>query len=695
MKTTNVGRALVWTMVIAGGLAGAASCSSASGEAEPEPGPETGGDGGSDGFVLDGDKPEITGLVLDPATATLEVDAGTTATSKFKLKGTRSDGSSEDIVDGVSWSTTNPGVGDVAAGVFTANGALGGVVTIKAAYKGKSASATLTVKLRVRFDEGTLDDPTKDALTKASSPDGAIKWAYPYDDTVFPRGLAGPTLMWGGTTTSDGYRIALDSPTFSYEGYTKVAAPSRWAFPEKVWQQFTESTSGAATLKVARFAGGAAKTVTTLAWRVAPGSMRGTIYYWSNREGRVLRIKPGATAPDDFSASVLPASATLEDGKHDCTMTCHRVSADGSTLISGGDVFGGSYDLAKNTPRYSFSAATVAARRSWHFAGINPNGKYVVLNGNGSGGLYSSADGSAIAGTGLEGIPTWYPTFSPTGKKLFFVDFAKPETTDSLFSFDFDEPSRKFSGRKLLVASSGVPSLPKIAYPTGTPDGNWVVYQRGKVNADTRGDCIPGKPSCEYNNRGDLYMASAVDSVPEIALSKLNGTGYPFAAGTRDAQWNFEPNMAPVASGGYFWIVFTTRRSYGNAYEGVGPTDAPNVKQLWVAAIDTTVTPGKDPSHAAFRLPGQALTFSGGNSLNMSGFWALEPCKTDGVTCSAGSDCCGGFCEKAAGAATGKCTPTKPACSADGDKCDKDEDCCNKGLGARCLGGFCAEKPPA
>ena len=37
------------------------------------------------------------------------------------------------------------------------------------------------------------------------------------------------------------------------------------------------------------------------AWTVAPASMRGTIYYWSNNLGRVLRIKPGAAMPDDFA----------------------------------------------------------------------------------------------------------------------------------------------------------------------------------------------------------------------------------------------------------------------------------------------------------------------------------------------------------------------------------------------------------
>ena len=33
-------------------------------------------------------------------------------------------------------------------------------------------------------------------------------------------------------------------------------------------------------------------------------------------------------------------------------MTCHTVSADGSTIISGGGVFGGSYDLQTSKPTY-------------------------------------------------------------------------------------------------------------------------------------------------------------------------------------------------------------------------------------------------------------------------------------------------------------------------------------------------------
>jgi hypothetical protein len=696
---------LLWAAVTLGAAAGFTACA-AGGDSNEET-PDSGSDldaGDDSGFTLgDGSTTDdFASIAIEPKSATLEVDDGVPATSTFKVIGTKSDGSTAPLSDAIAWSATNPAVGAIAGGVFTANGALGGMVQIKATRKGKTAAADLIVRLKMKSDALTVDDIGKDKLRKADAPDAAIKWAYPYTDTVFPRGLAGPTLMWFGGAASDDYRVHLASGTFEYEAFIKVSAPPRYDLPEKVWTKFVESTSGGATLTVSRLAGTTATRVTQLKWTVAPGSMRGTIYYWSNREGRVLRIKPGAAAPDDFSATVLPKSAMLSDGtttsEATCTMTCHRVSADGSTLISGGDVFGGSYDLATNKPRYSFTATTYSARRTWHFGSPTPNGKYVVTHGNGEGGLFSTADGGLIPATGLEKVPTWYPAFSPTGKQLFYVDFTGPGA-NALWSIDFDETTLKFGAKKMLVDPAAVATQKSLSYPSGAPDGKWIIYQRATVNADTRGTCVAGEPTCKYDNRGDLYLAQASDKAAEIALAKLNGTGYPFAAGSRDLSWNFEPTFAPVAAGGYFWVVFTTRRSYGNAYEG--PLNDPaQVKQLWVAAIDMTVTPGKDPSHAAFRLPGQALTFKDGagasqNSLNMSGYWALEPCKTDGVTCTAGSDCCGGFCEKKEGEATGTCKSVPPPCSAEGDKCSKDDDCCGKGEGARCVGGFCSQKPPA
>lgn len=686
----------VWACVGLGTAVGFSAC--ASGDKE-EPLPPGGNPGDDSGFTLgDGSLSDYTSFSIEPAMATIDVDDGISKTQEFKLLGLKGDGTKEQVTDGVSWSATNPAVGSIAAGTFTANGQLGGVVQIRATRQGKTAAATLTVRLKTKADDLTIDDPSKDKLRKAEAADATVKWAYPYDETVWPRGLAGPTLMWNGGASSNDYRIHIASPTFEFEGFGKAGTPPRYEIPQKLWTKFVESTSGGATLTVSRLAAGTATKVVQHKWTVAPGSVRGTIYYWSNREGRVLRIKPGAAAPDDFSAGVLAASDTLEGQPVGCTMTCHRVSADGSTLISGGDVFGGSYDLGTNKPRHSFTTATFDQRRQWHFGAPTPNGKYVVRHGFGGGGLYATADGGAVPATGLESVPTWYPAFAPTGKQLLYIDFTA-EGAGNLFGRSFDEATLKFGDKKLLVDNTAVPTQKSLAYPSGSPDGKWVIYQRATVNADTRGQCITGEPSCRYDNRADLYLAATGEKGTEIPLSKLNGTGYPFAAGSRDLSWNFEPTFAPVAAGGYFWVVFTTRRTYGNIYEG-SLAEAPQVKQLWVAAIDIDVVPGKDPSHAAFHLPGQALTFKDGagatqNSLNMSGYWALEPCKTDGVTCSAGSDCCGGFCERKEGEATGTCKSAPPPCAAEGDKCTSDGDCCGKAEGSKCIGGFCSQKPPA
>ena len=96
--------------------------------------------------------------------------------------------------------------------------------------------------------------------------------------------------------------------------------------------------------------------------------------------------------------------------------------------------------------------------------------------------------------------------------------------------------------------------------------------------------------------------------------------------------------MNPIASGGYAWVVFTSRRMYGNVAtippfcsdpRGVDLVTNITTKKLWVAAVDLTQAPGTDASHPAFYLPAQELL--AGNS---RGFWVLDPCRADGASCT-------------------------------------------------------------
>jgi hypothetical protein len=137
---------------------------------------------------------------------------------------------------------------------------------------------------------------------------------------------------------------------------------------------------------------------------------------------------------------------------------------------------------------------------------------------------------------------------------------------------------------------------------------------------------------------GDARVLAAANGL----LSDGTTSYLPTGASNHDADTtlNYEPTVSPVAAGGYAWVVFTTRRLYGNlattqpwqsdprAYDD---TQYANVtcKKLWVAAVSLSALASAssgdagattDPSFPAFYLPGQELTAANGR-----GVWASSP----------------------------------------------------------------------
>ncbi len=161
-----------------------------------------------------------------------------------------------------------------------------------------------------------------------------------------------------------------------------------------------------------------------------------------------------------------------------------------------------------------------------------------------------------------------------------------------------------------------------------------------------------------------------------------------------DTTLQYEPTVNPVVSGGYVWVIFMSRRLYGNVAT-IDPwwsdprehnlTVNVTPKKLWVAAIDLNAQPGTDPSHPAFYLPAQELM--AGNS---RGFWVVDPCKADGSSCESGDQCCGGYCQQDADAGGLVCSNHTNQCSNEYDKCTVAEDCCDFLQGATCINGRCA-----
>jgi hypothetical protein len=276
-------------------------------------------------------------------------------------------------------------------------------------------------------------------------------------------------------------------------------------------------------------------------------------------------------------------------------------------------------------------------------------------------------NGTAIPDSGIEALGIQSATFSLDGTRFAFWDSAaNPQAGGVLGMLDYDEVNQKFSNYQILA---NISAEPYTTWPAFTPDGKTVIFQMGTTNMTAGGT---GK-----------LIAVDVATKQLTALHKLNGNGY-MPAGARDEDKNYEPTIAPLASGGYFWVTFTSRRTYGNKL--TGPMES--TKRLWIAAIDISAPPGADPSHPAFYVAGQEL-----NAGNSRGFWSLDACKEQGATCETGDECCEGGCIESPPGSGMKICGTPMGCSNEFDTCETDADCCeNQEL--QCIGGKCALPSP-
>ena len=174
---------------------------------------------------------------------------------------------------------------------------------------------------------------------------------------------------------------------------------------------------------------------------------------------------------------------------------------------------------------------------------------------------------------------------------------------------------------------------------------------------------------------------------------------------------NYEPSVLPVPVGGYYWVLFTSRRAYGNTIAPGGSVargddkwgiplpneeESPSPrKKIWLAPLDLDYQGKLDPSHPAIYLPGQEL-----ESGNMRAFAALEPCRANGGSCESAAECCNGFCRQTGRNQNGpvlQCVPPPAnACSQEDEACAVAADCCNSF--DLCINKRCAspnpEEPP-
>lgn len=767
-----------------GGTSGGGNGTDASYSA-PNPGfvAGDGGDNGTDGSPNNVGQP----IVVSPADPTITYKAGDplpTSTFVAKIVATG------EVVP-ASWAIDRGEIGSVGltSGVFTASGTTGGKATITATYQGTQASTSVTVILSMTengnpngsgiLDAGTggaggnggvggnpaggsIDQDTIAALHGAPQTDTGLSMLYPYDQTVWPRGILPPLLMWqpGAQTTYDAVSIKLTETNFTYEGFFAANGLPFQNTPlsKTAWTALTTSNGGEpVTVTLTFVKNKVAYGPITTTWKIASAPLKGVVYYNSYGTNLVSNY-PGAIQPGggthNFGAATLavhgdslaPVPVAGTDGVDGTTGTncrvCHSVAANGSTLITqrkqATDRQFSQYDLKQTYPAGETQMTPTGAdgngidQAPWAWSAIYPDGSMFLNDSSGAAGstgsgngqpgnaLYASVSGagpatpSLITSTGWPaGLRAAFPAFSPDGKGIAFTAYTGASIVDpagsdqrTLGYMPFDKTTNTFGQVKLLYTPD---QSYQALYPAFLPTNDALIFEKQIVsNGRDYGGTRAGGDSGDAANhgaQGELWWVQTNVNGTPIAtrLNALNGykadgtTSYlPHGANGHDPgveeSLNYEPTVNPVPSGGYAWVVFTSRRMYGNVatmnpwwsdprYHDL--TTDPTPKKLWVAAIDLE-SGAVDPSHPAFYLPAQELLAG-----NARGYWVVDPCKADGNGCASGDECCGGYCRPAGDGGALVCSNVVPQCAQEFEKCSTSADCCNN-PDYQCINARCA-----
>lgn len=580
-----------------------------------------------------------------------------------------------------------------------------------------------------------------------------------------------------------------------YPGTANIYDP-QVVMPQTAWDAFAQTAKGQdADLIVQRYVGTTLQVETVQTIHFVDAVLKGTVWYESyaspiaNNTGAILRIDPNATAP---TLGIQP-----RDGSPTGTCTvCHSFTNDGKkAFVNGGfPILGESgsclpnykdinssrlYDLTqpyagpykpavlKDYPWASGGSYCKGDQNEFGdrftLAGARTDGSLVMTHSSKTDSeprtspdyskLWDPMNTTAAKTvSGWTNVEAAFPTFSPDGSRLAFTflrgtaisqspsgTLASSTSANVLAVVDFTCSAGCTSGFTVSNARNLTPSVSeRVTYPSFTPDGNAVVYQRhyrtpwatyGTKTQSTSGALselwmsnIPANKNTAATptrlsalngyttpTGTGTYLPDTAKTLPATPTAfHKNGTSVPvkddYCGGgtnvtTTETRLNYYPAFMPQSTGNYNWVIFTSRRMYGNVAYGNPWSGAlagsacyvnPPTKKLWIAAVDKNFTPGTDPSHPAFYLPGQEL--AAGNS---QARWVQSPCRATGASCDETSDCCQSPAAQSCRIDVGSGPPTTRSCQLTSScvptsgECDVDADCCGA-PSVKCLDNICA-----
>jgi hypothetical protein len=788
-----------------------------------------GGNGGGNGLVTDGGTSGDDGSILGDDSGgafeigtietglTYDVQPATLQTITVMLGATSPTVSFNALANGAptsaAWSVDRGDVGTIttgsaSTGVFTPSGKTGGLVTITCSIGGKLVTRQVFVKLTASQNGGNAANPSEGLqmptmpsqlsagggvggvggeglgqpaassdVSALGSPidDGSgagLKFLYPYDKTVFPRGQRAPLIMWSWKTgDADAIRMDLSTASGSFSWSGTFGRPMilgatggkfiRSPIPQDIWDAATNTAGGTTpsgapdtlTLSLTLASGGNGYGPIKETFTVAPARLSGTVYYnsygtqyvknWGGNHDKaghylgaaILGIHSGDTAPKLIVGQNSPTDASGVPTDDSGCRVCHVVASRGRWLVSQseqgtpGDGRSFLYDLqAADVPGSSvqlaqegvFGWGAMVGDASYMLTNaIDPSSTNPAIINSAAGSATSSfwKFGAAPTAATLSGLPAGvaaaYPSYSPDDKMVAWVDVTgtTSDAAGAIWVASYDASTQTFSGATKVYTP---PAGTRVGYPVFLPDNSALLFETQVRTSQS--DKVMVTRNGARSELWIVKLGATPTASKLLALNGLDATGKPYLptgannhgiagatdprssydeSGWDDTTLNYEPTILPVVEGGYAWVVFTSRRLYGNMLTAVPWQSWPQdydttdlgqatVKKLWVAAVALGSTAGADPTFPPFYLPAQEIL--AGNS---RGFWTLDPCRADGAGCDAGDECCGGYCEPGAtGALVCTNAPPMSKCAGLEEKCKVDADCCDSTN--KCIAGFCA-----